>query len=341
MTGLGHIAHKAHLPCLTRFKDIDLYCCDAWQEPREHAMAEWGIPADHMYSSQTEMIEKVKPDGIYVLIPQYSKFRLNTSSPYEDYVNEVLEAGIPLFVEKPLGVDAVQARRITEKAKSCRVKTTMVGCQRRFHPSLRHAMKLIKENGLLLSANFCFFKGLEADNGDERSIIAHNWLTFDLIHVLDLAVWVPGGNLIGLASAVHKAPDKDSKTCFDALLTFDNNISSHFIGNVRVGGRMLRFELHGSGLSIYISTVAPGGHDMTAWIYRIDPNMKNGHGFLSAPEVVSVRDIAPAPIEQAWAGFWDQACHFIEKAKNGEPTDTSFESALRTIEVCDRIIANG
>ncbi len=343
VTGLGYIANREHLPCLTQFKDVELYCCDAWQEPRERCMKDFGIPPERMFSNLDDMIQKVHPDAIYLLVPQYNKTSSasahGSDSPYEPMVNQVLEAGLPLFVEKPLGVDAAQARRITEKARQCGVKITMCGFQRRFNPLLRHAMKLIAEQGPLLSANFSFFKGLSEGVEDEKIIQNHNWLTFDLVHVLDVARWLPHGKLVSWEAAAHHGFGSRILTAFDVLFNFDNNVSSHFTGNVRVGGRFLRFELHGCGISIFISTVPPGEHNMTAWIFRQDPvNHKNKHLYTPEPEVIRVEDVAPAQIQPAYSGFWGEARHFCDCVAAGIPTESSFESALETIEMCDAIL---
>ena len=94
VVGLGSIANKAHLPCLTRFEDVELYGCDLWEAPREKAIANWNIPRERMFSDLGEMIRKVQPDGIYLLVPQYSKSygASIADSPYESYANQILEA---------------------------------------------------------------------------------------------------------------------------------------------------------------------------------------------------------------------------------------------------------
>lgn len=349
--GLGHSALSFHLPCLSGFNDIELFYCDAWEASRERAFSWLNISRDHMFSNQRTLLEKVRPDAVYVLMPQYDLVG-RPPSPYENYVNEVLEAGIPLFVEKPLGVNATQARRIADKANACGVKTTMVGCQRRFNPLLRHGLKLVKANGPILAVNMCFFKGMSPNNDGDKVIVNNNWLTYDMIHALDLACWIPEGKIMRTAVAKSKAPGALNWTGFDAMMTFDSGVTSHFTGNVRCGGRILRFELHGVDISIFMisnskddqcsdDNAATFGNDMTAWVYRRDPENPNINRYLSVPEMIRSIDLAPVKTQHGTSGFWAQARHFIDCVRKGCPAETSFDSAMPTIEVCDKIIAEG
>jgi predicted dehydrogenase len=340
VSGLGHAAINYHLPCLSRFEDVDLCLCDAWEAPRERAGNMYGIPQERIFTDHHKMLEEFKPDGIYVLMPQY-EMTGREPTPYESYVVDVLEHGIPLFVEKPLGVDSIQARRITDVAKQYGVKTTMSGFQNRFNPLLRHAMNLIADQGGLLNSSFSFFKGTIPNNSGEKEIVDYNWLTYGFIHALDLACWVPGDEIAEVTSSKLKHPTNDKYYAFDAFLRFRNNRSSHFMGNAYAGGRLLRFELHGNGISIFITSSKDElpseghscGYDMTALIFRMDPG-----SICTEPEIVKSGEVSPVKTQYGAAGFWGQSRHFVDCVREHTPTESSFESALKTIEVCDQIL---
>ena len=345
VTGLGHAANDFHIPCLSKFNDVELYLCDAWEEPLKAGQKLWNVPDSRAFRGQSEMLKTVRPDAVYVLLPQYTHVG-RAASPYEGYVNEAIEYGAPIFVEKPLGLNGGQARRIADASKKRRISTTMCGFQQRFNPLMRHALGLIRKRGPLLGCNFCFFKSINKDEG--YFIVDHNYLTFVLIHGLDLACWVPGGNIVDLASSKHKSPGIRSWSVFDAMLSFDNGITSHFSGNVKAGGRMLRFELHGPGISIFITTVSSNhelageqtnGFEMIALVYCSELDEPNDR--LHEPEILTSSQVAPVQDHLGLAGFWGQSRHFIDCVKAKLHTDTSFESSVKSIEICDRILKSG
>jgi predicted dehydrogenase len=347
--GLGHAANSFHLPCLTQFSDVDLYLCDAWDEPLKKTAKNWNIPQEKTFNDIQTLLTKVDLQAVYLLIPQYALHH-RSATPYEEYAIRCLKAGKPLFVEKPLGVDTAQARRITATAKECNVNTTMCGFQRRFNPLLRYALKRIYEKGQLLQCSFSFFKGMiRPDRSEESSHDNYDWLTLDLIHCLDLARWVPASEMISFHSTKRAYPHEQKVLSeFHSIATFKNGVTSFFSSNVRVGHRILRFELHGVGISIFITSEPNDGnvpeclgtshHDMVATIFTSDG--MNPYETLPKPEIIHAYQVAPEKTQQGMAGFYDQARHFIDCLKTGKATESSFEDVCLTEELCQRILEN-
>ncbi|MBN1555372.1 MAG: Gfo/Idh/MocA family oxidoreductase [Phycisphaerae bacterium] len=347
VVGLGGAANHYHLPCLTRFEDVEVYLCDAWEEPLRNTRAKWDIPEERTFRDLSEMLRQVDPSCVFVLLPQYTRDG-RPPTPYEEYVATVLRAGKAIFVEKPLGVNGDQARRLVSMANSSDVRTTMCGFQRRFNPLLRYALKRIHDRGPLLQCSFSFFKGMvRKEHCEEAAFTGYNWLTLDLVHCLDLARWTPRAELVDFHSSKRVYPTQNKLFSeFHAMATFNNGVTSFFSGNVRAGGRILRFELHGHGISAFLTSEPNDGtvpkeestshHDMVAHIFTTDGTRP--YGPLPEPEIVHSYDVSPVPTQQGLAGWWDQARHFVDCARDGKSTDSSFEDACKTIELCDLIL---
>ena len=144
IVGLGHAANSFHLPCLSKFDDVELILCEAWQDRLIENMKRMNIPEINTYLDIDVMLAQGNPDAVYVLLPQYSTKgnleRAKANTPYVEYVTKVLDAKKPVFVEKPLGVSVEQAGQLLEVAKRNGVKTTMCGYQRRFNPLLQYSL---------------------------------------------------------------------------------------------------------------------------------------------------------------------------------------------------------
>ena len=331
IVGIGHAARDFHLPCLTAFEDVEVVLCDAWPGPLREGMRRWKIPGDRAFSNLDEMMEKINPDGLYVLFPQYT-LKGRPPSPYMDVVSAVIGYGKPIFVEKPLAMTYPEARAIADAAEKAGIVTTQVGFQRRFHPLLRECLKRIRQRGPLLNCSFGFFKGAKVSQADTVDMSKYDELTGDFVHMLDLMRWVPQSDMVDFFSTTARIDGESDLTQWHAMGTFQNGCTGIFTSNKRAGARVLEFKLHGIGISAYISMEPSGGHgsSMVATIFT-DNNYQN-------PEVIYDYQIAPNRSSQACVGFWQENRHFIDCVQQGIATECSFTDAAKTNELCWRIL---
>lgn len=331
VVGLGHAANDFHLPNLTQFEDVEILLCEIWPERLREGCARWKIPPDRAYSDLKTLLRDGRPNAVYFLLPQFSTID-RPPAPYSEGVLAVLESHTPIFVEKPLHATAPQAMELVQAAQRCGVKTTQCGFQRRFHPMLRYGLKRVAERGPLLSCSFSFFKGRLPGKEEERTIINQDWLTLDMIHCLDLMRSVPKGEMVQFASSVGQAPGDTLLTAFHALGKFSSGTTSIFTSNVRGGARVLRFELHGPGISVFIMTDPQGDndHSMVAQIFT-DDDVKH-------PRILRDQDVLPNPTFHTCAGFWQEDRHFVDCVKAGCATECDFADAYATVELCGRIL---
>jgi len=333
VVGLGHAANDFHLPCLTRFRDVQVSLCDAWPDRLNESKAKWKIPHRRCFGDLDEMMDKLDPDAVYVTIPQYI-WRGRKPSPHPQVVRSVLARGKPIFVEKPLAMNYPDAKALADAAEEAGVVTTQVGYQRRFNPLLREGLKRVYDKGPLLNCSFGFFKGADVYDPETNviPIPPYDMLTLDMIHCLDLMQSVPKAKIVEFFSTTGRVDGEPELTQFHAMAKFDNGCTSIFTSNMRAGARMLNFQLHGIRISVYITMNPKGSHysAMTATIFT-DDDFQN-------PQIIRDYQVAPNRSSQACVGFWQENRHFIDCVKSGSPTECDFADALKTNELCEAVL---
>jgi len=80
-----------------------------------------------------------KLDALFICIPPYCRGRLETHA---------IDAGVPFFVEKPIGVTAAQVQPILERLQS-RDVINAVGYMNRYRNSVLHAQKVLAGRNLI------------------------------------------------------------------------------------------------------------------------------------------------------------------------------------------------
>ncbi len=108
--------------------------CSVVPEEVETVQKEWGIP--YGYSDFSEMISNKELDAVAILSP----------SPYHvQHIEMALEAGLHVFVDKPLGVNVEECLRAEEIVAKHQDKVFMIGFMRRYDPSYLYAKKMIEQ----------------------------------------------------------------------------------------------------------------------------------------------------------------------------------------------------
>ena len=333
VVGLGHAANDFHLPVLSEFEDVEVSLCDTWEQRLEEGRVKWHLPAERCFDNLDKLMDEVDPDGVYVTIPQYT-WRGREETPYLEVVKAVLACGKPVFVEKPLAMNYADAKMLVEAAEKAGVVTTQVGFQRRFNPLLREGLARIRQRGPLLNCSFGFAKG-EGPYDPETNVLPippYDHLTLDFIHCLDLMRWAPQGELVDFFSTVGRVEGEAELTQFHAMGKFDNGCTSIFTSNMRVGARVLDWQLHGINISVYITMYYQGYHEsaMVATIFA-DDNFEK-------PEVIHDYEYAANANIQACVGFWGEDRHFVECVQQGVGTECSFADAAKSSELAERVL---
>ncbi len=105
--GAGGHATNSLYPHLHKIPDLDLVAvCDLDREKAERN-ARW-FGGRKVYTDVTEMLSSEQPDGVYICgLPQMMC----------EVGHQALEAGLPIFVEKPSAIDVPEARKLAQVAE--------------------------------------------------------------------------------------------------------------------------------------------------------------------------------------------------------------------------------
>ena len=132
--GAGGIARKKHLQGYSRLPQVHLAAiCDTNSAAAEALAKEFGIA--HVYTDYTEMLEKERLDLVSICTPNYT---------HKEITIAALEHGACVHVEKPMTVNALEAREVL--AAQARTGTNVQsGLNKRFTPSAVLLQQLLEQ----------------------------------------------------------------------------------------------------------------------------------------------------------------------------------------------------
>ena len=136
LVGCGVIARE-HLGFLRRMKNARVVgLCDASEEAARELAAEFKVP--NSYGRLEEMLEREKPDVLHILTPPQS---------HAHYARLGAASGCHLLIEKPMAMDAVEARAIAEQAAAHGVQVC-VDHNHLYDPVMVRARRLIESGAV-------------------------------------------------------------------------------------------------------------------------------------------------------------------------------------------------
>ena len=126
--GCGGIANGKHLPALKKLPNVRMVAfCDIIPERAEKAAKEYGVPEAKVFTDYKEMLKLQDIEVVHVLTPNRSHSFITV---------DALEAGKHVMCEKPMAINAAEAKKMVEAAKRTGKKLT-IGYQNRFRPEYR------------------------------------------------------------------------------------------------------------------------------------------------------------------------------------------------------------
>jgi len=162
--------------------------------------ASWHVP--HVYTDWVAMLDSDAIDAVIVASPNDTHY---------DITMAALERNLPVLCEKPLGLDATEARQMAESAARAGV-TTMVPFTYRYMPTNRFVKQLIDDGyvGRPYQLSMRYFAGYARDGAyawrfDEA--LAGSGILGDLgSHWIDMARWFLGEIVAISAHRDHFVP---------------------------------------------------------------------------------------------------------------------------------------
>ena len=316
MIGAGGMANSVHYPSLASFDDVEIVgICELDQKRLDTTADKYGIPKaarffSTYYNGYQEMLKQLKPDGVYVIGQPHIMY---------DIWNWCLSNKFNLYIEKPMGLTWHQSQMLAHLAEKNRL-ITQVSHQRRTVPLL-HAMKnRLLEKGPITHGVVEFYKcNIEPMTG------ARDHMMDDCTHSVDTARWICGGEVVSVESHCKRIGTPDINW-IGATLHFGNGSTCFVINSWSSGRRVFRVQMH-----------SPGGYtdaevEGKAFLY-LDGNYKG--------EEFDTKTVAGSGDNYILGGFRAKNREFIDSLKTGKDvTSSPFRDTVKTMEVCEKILAN-
>lgn len=176
LIGAGNIARQ-HLLAIARLPEVEAVGLTSRTREKAEALArEFGVPL--VADSPAELARQAKPDALMVLVPPQTMASMAVSC---------LDFGLPLFLEKPVGLSVAEAEHAADAAAKRGVRT-MVGFNRRHYTVFRKGMELIRERGRLLSVLVEGNERMTQVRGLNRfsEEVLRGWIFANATHTIDL-----------------------------------------------------------------------------------------------------------------------------------------------------------
>ncbi len=188
IVGCGRAAHHYYFPACKLIEEVRITSAvDVLLSQAEAAAAEHGVP--HFTDKYEDLFED-RVDAVILVMPHHLHAKIAI---------DFLERGISVLCEKPMATTYEDALRMVEASRRGRA-TLAVSLMRRYYPGSRLARELVA-NGFLGA-----IQQVDAEDGFipsrppsaqwlyDKAKAGGGVLISDGIHVLDLALWLLGGD---------------------------------------------------------------------------------------------------------------------------------------------------
>lgn len=295
--GVGAIAQISHLPILAAREDVELVGCMANHiESAQRAKERYGIGA--AVSTMDELLA-LDLDCAFVLSPKQN---------HPEHVTQLLNAGVDVMCEKPMGLTLREAHDMAELAEKTG-RTLMIGFNRRYAPVYRKA----KETYGDLAPDVIIAQ-------KNRPASEYRATLENAIHMVDLMRYLSGECVSVQAHSIFTDPNYE--TLCTAQLQFENGTVGMLVADRASGQWVETMEIHGHNRSVYV----------------------NSPDSIKVVDSEQAHVTTLTPLAMGWArvedklGFTEQDAHFFECLKTGATPLTNAADAFKTHELMNRIL---
>lgn len=236
--GAARIAREKVVPAMFKAAHVDVLAI-ASRDPATAAEAARALRIPRAYGSYEALLADPDVDAVYVPLPNHL---------HVDWSIRALEAGKHVLCEKPLGLDAADARRLLDAAAAHPRLKVMEAFMYRLHPQWRHAKRLVDEGAVgrlqHVHAHFSYFK-LDPANIRNQPAAGGGGMLDIGTYCVSLARYLFGAEPRRLVASVEVDPDLGIDRLASALLDFGAGRTATFT----CGTQMLRHQTvqaHGS-----------------------------------------------------------------------------------------------
>lgn len=169
--------HLSHLIGMTDMIEITAFC-DLIEE-RAAVLAKVSelsaAKAARVYTSYLEMLAAESPDMVFLCLPPYC---------HGEIENELIQRGIPFFVDSPISADIETARKISHDAEEKQL-ITAVSLPNRYSNLIPPASGFCRENDVI-TVNSSLITGITQSFWWKDKELSGGQLTCEAMHVLDI-----------------------------------------------------------------------------------------------------------------------------------------------------------
>ena len=252
------------------------------------------------------------PDAVFVSL---------ATELHAEVLHRCIDAGLPIFCEKPIALNLPQTAEVIEHAKEAG-NLIQVAFQRRLDPDYRQAYEAVRD-GTLGTLYSIRITAHDAEPAPKEFIASSGGTYRDLhIHDFDLARWLTGLN-------VEQVYAVGSVRGFDRYAEYDD---------VDNAAMLLTMS---DGLPVIITGTRhnPRGHDFRMEVFGAEDSLSVGQDSLSQPR--PVEPDAPTPTKGPYGDFMErfgeclrqETMAFIEVMKGERENPSPPESAMEALRV--------
>ncbi|BAD41784.1 Gfo/Idh/MocA family protein [Symbiobacterium thermophilum] len=295
VVGLGNIARKAHLPVLTSHPEVEIIGLSS----------RTGRNVDEL-AAQYRLRLRARTFAEILAARPRAAYLLSATPAHREQAIALMEAGIDVFMEKPLADNLVDAEAIAEAAGRTG-RLLMVGFNRRYAPAYRRAKALFHDSGRRIE--YVLVQKHRTGGGTRWPL--RFYVTDDVIHIIDLARFFAGDLQLRTACARTGLVAAQMESADATLVQLSQSFSA--------GAVTERVELHGGGLTVIVE-------EMERLVVREDGAERVEPLFGSWTPTLQKRGIAP------------ELEHFLACLREGRTPETSVAEALATQRLAEEIL---
>ncbi|QAT50047.1 Gfo/Idh/MocA family oxidoreductase [Caproiciproducens sp. NJN-50] len=297
LIGVGSIAHIAHLPILAARDDVEMVGAIA-KEIEDVQECQKSYAIEHAAHDIGELID-LGLDCAFVLSPK---------DVHAEQVVRLLQEGIDVFCEKPMGMTLKEAAAMADAAEKSG-KKLMIGFNRRYAPVYRKAKEAMGR-----SAPDVLVAQKNRPASEYRATLEN------AVHMVDILRYFCGE--CTRVEAYSKFTDPMYETLTTAQLQFENGSVAMLVADRASGQWMETLEMHGQNKSIQVT--CPDTVTIT--------------------DQEQFHTTSMTPLAYGWAkvtdkmGFTQEDGHFFDCLKNNRQPLTNGADAYKTQELMHRIL---
>lgn len=238
IVGLGEIAAKVYLPLLSQHDEVEIVgIMSATAEKVEQIGRRYRLPGG---TTRLKDLLARELDAVFIHTPTETHYRI---------AKECLLQGVPVYVDKPLSYEWAEVKELAALAER-KGLLLGVGFNRRFAPLYAEAKAWMEQQG---GFEWC---SVQKHRTHQQTYSAKLTLYDDLIHILDLLLWL-GGSEYQLSTHIQKNDIAGKLLSATGALSFEPAVGVYSM--VRQAGFDLeKVEMHGHGRSAEVVNMETG-----------------------------------------------------------------------------------